>query len=52
VDAITGATQTTIALMRMLNNDLESFRNAYAARTRLTAVLDNAQNAKGGVAWH
>ncbi|MBD3344619.1 MAG: FMN-binding protein [Chitinivibrionales bacterium] len=29
VDAITGATQTSLALMKMLNNELHLFRNAY-----------------------
>ena len=29
VDAITGATQTSIALMEMLNRDLDTFRKAY-----------------------
>jgi Na+-transporting NADH:ubiquinone oxidoreductase subunit C len=48
VDGITGATQTSLALMRMLNNDLEAFRNAYAAQTRLA----KARVEEGSVAWH
>ena len=33
VDAITGASQTSIALMKSLNAELESFRKAYTDRT-------------------
>jgi Na+-transporting NADH:ubiquinone oxidoreductase subunit C len=33
VDAITGASQTSIALMKSLNTELESFQKAYANRT-------------------
>jgi Na+-transporting NADH:ubiquinone oxidoreductase subunit C len=32
VDAITGASQTSIALMKSLNAELESFRKAYTSR--------------------
>ena len=45
VDAITGATQTSLAVMRMLNNDLEAFRKAYIRRGA-------AHDAEGSVAWH
>jgi Na+-transporting NADH:ubiquinone oxidoreductase subunit C len=38
VDGITGATQTSLALGRMLNNDLEAFRMAYEAQTRLAGA--------------
>jgi Na+-transporting NADH:ubiquinone oxidoreductase subunit C len=33
VDAITGATQTSMALMKSLNAEVESFKKAYANRT-------------------
>jgi hypothetical protein len=32
VDAITGASQTSFALMRILNLEIERFRNAWNAR--------------------
>ena len=31
VDAITGATQTSMALMRFFNSELDAFRAAYSA---------------------
>lgn len=34
VDAITGATQTSMALMRFLNDELAAFRTAYSPATR------------------
>ena len=42
VDGITGATQTTLALARMLNSDLEGFRNAFAKAPHQTIGTANA----------
>ncbi|HDQ40216.1 MAG TPA: FMN-binding protein [Desulfonatronum sp.] len=41
VDAITGATQTSQALMRMLNQELEAFRKAFMAYQAQAARQDN-----------
>jgi Na+-transporting NADH:ubiquinone oxidoreductase subunit C len=49
VDAITGATQTTLALMRTLNNDLETFKKDFSFQTR--PVKERDRSAKGGIAW-
>jgi Na+-transporting NADH:ubiquinone oxidoreductase subunit C len=49
VDAITGATQTSMALMRMLNDGLEAFRNAYKAGKRNSDASE--LSVEGGIAW-
>jgi Na+-transporting NADH:ubiquinone oxidoreductase subunit C len=51
VDAITGATQTSLALMRMLNRDLDAFRKAYQGQTRMAAVMHPAGTKAGETVW-
>jgi Na+-transporting NADH:ubiquinone oxidoreductase subunit C len=47
VDAITGATQTSMALMRILNRDLNAFRKAYEAQKD-----GSTDQPEGAFAWH
>ncbi|MBN2036269.1 MAG: FMN-binding protein [Chitinispirillaceae bacterium] len=51
VDAITGATQTSLALMKMLNRDLDAFRKAYQGQTRMAAVMHPAETKAGETVW-
>jgi Na+-transporting NADH:ubiquinone oxidoreductase subunit C len=51
VDAITGATQTSMALMRMLNTDLEAFRKAYQEQTRLAHTSSPIANREKEPVW-
>jgi len=42
IDALTGATQTSLALERMLNSSLNRFKKLYAARTEVVTRLAQA----------